>query len=1109
MRSFGSYFSLRLTVSIFTLLLLLPLLAHPVEAQLENRDTGTGGTASASVASRAVDGDLAAALSSLEWRNIGPAIMGGRVSDFAVVESNPAVFFVGTATGGVWKTVNGGTSFEPLFDDQPTSSIGDVTISQSNPNLIWVGSGEPQNRQSSPYGNGVYKSIDGGRSWSHMGLYESRHISRIRIDPTDNNTVFVAAVGQLWGANEERGVFRSKDGGASWEKVLYVDENTGAIDLAMDPNDPETLFAAMYQRRRTSWGFNGGGPGSGIYRTRDGGASWQELTEGLPRGQKGRIGLDIYRRDGNLVYALVEAGRNDRGVYRSTDRGDTWEHLNTTNSRPMYYSQIRIDPNNPERIYLGGSSLYRTDDGGRNFTNDAARGVHSDHHALWIDPQDSSHLLLGGDGGVSVSWDRSNSWRQLTNMTLAQFYEIGVDMRDPYTVCGGLQDNGSWCGPSATWSRQGILNRDWYNVGGGDGFYVRIDPDDPDILFSESQGGNMQRLDLDTGERQRIRPLARPQGGAPEKDLDARWNWDSPVIISSHDSSILYAGSNQLMKSNDRGVTWEAISPDLTKQIDRDKLEIMGALPTNQMLSRNDGISSYGNLTTISESPVNPTVIYAGTDDGNLQGTRDGGASWELLNRDMPGVPERTYVSRVVASRFKEGTVYATFDGHDRNDYRPYVYVSDDFGKGWQAIVNGLPDDWSVNVIYEHPNNPDLLFVGNEVGVYFSLDRGASWMRLKNNLPTVPVDDIVVHPRENDLVIGTHGRGIWILDDITPLERMSALVLESPAHLFPVRPATAFNVNSPQGWTPGAYAAPNPPYGARIRYYLKENAPLPTRRSGPRRPAPPQGPPGFGGGGFGGFFGQGRPVTERPPEPPKPTVKLTILDADGQVVREMKGPGAAGVQEAVWDLRINPAFEPEPGQQGFGRGFRRFGGGQGPRVLPGTYTVRLEAAEQTLTTEVVVKGDPRIQISRADLEARQRALMDAYALSKPFYEAGRAVQRIGQQIGEIRELLTDNDSGNLSDEIQEISKEVRELGQQMNQARRGLGASFAIQGYTSLPTEDQLWQIDQAWQQVPGLIDRVNQLISERMPALIGQVYQSGFGPDPGEPIAMPQRPAR
>ena len=1071
-----------------------------------------GATFLFSLSAVSASAQVESAVANLEWRNIGPTIMGGRVADIAVVESNPSTFYVGVATGGVWKTVNGGTTWESLFDDQATSSIGDVTVAPSNPNIVWVGTGEPQNRQSSPWGNGVYKSTDAGRTWKHMGLDETLHISRIQISSSNPDVVFVAAVGHLWGANEERGVYRTTDGGATWDKVLYVDENTGAIDLAMDPGDPSTLFAAMYQRRRTGWGFNGGGPGSGIYRTTDGGASWEELTGGLPEGDMGRIGLDIYRGDGNVVYAVVEADPRDptrgfrfgppstgegqerkTGVYRSTDRGDTWERLSNTNNRPMYYSQVRIDPTDPDRIYLGGSRLYRSSDGGKTFTSDGAANVHSDHHALWIDPSNSNHLILAGDGGVSVSWDRSDHWRQLRNLPIAQFYEIGVDMRDPYYVCGGLQDNGSWCGPSATWSNQGIRPRDWYNVGGGDGFFTVIDPNDHTIVFGESQGGNLYRKNLTTMESIRMRPVGRPLDD--DEDRDFRWNWNTPVVMSAHDNATIYLGGNVLFKSTDRGMSWSEMSPDLTKNIDRTTLEIMGVMGSDSMMSPNDGTSSYSNFVEIAESPLNASVLYVGTDDGNVQRTQDGGATWTDLTDNFKNVPDRTYVSRLEASKFVEGRVYATFDGHRNDDYKPYVFVSEDFGKRWRPIAKGLPDGWSVNVLVEHPRIPNLLFLGNEIGVYFTTDRGENWVRLKNNLPTVPVDDIKIHLRENDLVIGTHGRGIWIMPDITPLEQLSSDVLASASHLFPVRRATSFNPSTPQGWTPGVYAAPNPAYGALIRYYQSDDLqPMETPVAGDEPETNGQGPA------VGRGFSRG---TVSRGESTK--AKITILDAAGETVRELEGSGKAGIQQIVWDLRIAPPYVSDAPQQG---NFRFRGSPRGPKVLPGTYTVRLDAAGQTSTTDLVVRLDPRVTISDADLRARQEVLMSAHKLAKPVYEAGRAVRRINRQLADVRRLLKENDDAPqaLKDQVKELGDEVREVGEQITQTARGGRGTFSIEASTTRPTADQEWQLEQAWTKVPGLIEKLNDIIGNRMPALYSDLDKHGIRPSPGKPVAVPKR---
>jgi len=1061
------------------LLPLLPLLVTPASAGSEDSEPGVRPLSPAAAATLQEESDHVDLLSNLQWRTIGPAVMGGRVSDLAVVEANPAVFFVGTATGGLWKTTSNGAAWEPVFDDQATSSIGAVTISQTNPNLVWVGTGEPQNRQSSPWGNGVYRSLDGGRTWEHKGLYETRHIGSVVIHPGDNDTVYVAAVGQLWGPNPERGVYRSKDGGDTWEHVLYIDDDTGAIDLVMDPSDPNTLFAAMYQRRRTSFGFNGGGPGSGIYRTMDGGNSWTELTEGLPEGDKGRIGLDIYRNNTNIVFALIQAQSGEGGVYRSVDRGSTWEKVGDTNPRPMYFSLMRVDPNDMERIYLGGVALMISDDGGKSFRQMNVSGVHVDHHALWINPGNSNHVVLGNDGGVDISYDKGDTWRALENLSLGQFYEIGVDMRDPYYVCGGLQDNSTWCGPSATYSGRGIMNQHWFTVSGGDGFYARIDPNDPNIVFAESQGGNISRIDLRTFERTGIRPAFRTRPGHEVAEEDEsgrhRWNWNTPIEMSSHDPATIYVGSNILFKSTDRGQTWQAISPDLTQQIDRSEIEIMGQMPTGQMLSRNDGISTYGNLTTISESPIDPNLLYAGTDDGNLQVTRDGGASWQLISQDMPGLPSNTYVSRIEASNFDDGTVYATFDGHDRNDYRPYVYISDNYGEDWRTIVNGLPDDWSVNIIYEHPRTRNLLFLGNEVGVYFSINRGETWRSLKLNMPTVPVDDLLVHPRENDLVVGTHGRGVWILDDVSPLEHLAEAIGED-AYLFPSRRATIFNRSSQEGYAAGDYAAPNSPYGARIRY----------------------------------FFGLEAGDAE-------PAAKLSVLDASGQMVRELEASSEAAVNEVIWDLRLAAPYDADEarevfggGGRGGGRGF--FGGGaRGPSVMPGTYTVQLEAGGQTLTTALEVRGDPRIEISSSDQQARHRAIMDSFALARPTFDVFRAARAITEQVSTVRDVLDSSDTAPdaLSDEARQINSVLRELRQEMNVMRSGSSAFGAIERSHSLPTEDQLWQIDRAWEKVPAIIEGLNELITGRVPALVGQVYAPGIGPEQGEALEMPARPGR
>ncbi|MFQ5703557.1 MAG: hypothetical protein ACE5HT_05980, partial [Gemmatimonadales bacterium] len=785
-----------------------------------------------------------------------------------------------------------------------------------------------------------------------------------------------------------------------------------------------------------------------------------------------------------------QAGGNRKGgVFRSTDRGETWQRMSDVNPRPMYFSQIRIDPSDPERIYLGATPLMVSEDGGKTFRNDGASTIHVDHHAIWIDPNDSDHLIIGNDGGVSASFDRARTWRMYDNLAIGQFYRIGLDMRDPYYVCGGMQDNSSWCGPSRTLSTYGIRNSDWYDVWGGDGFYNLVDPTNYNIVYTESQGGNLGRVDITTGEGVRIRPVARPTGEGENVDGERsfRWNWNTPILLSAHDPNTVYIGSNILLKSTDRGQNWVEVSPDLTKHTDRTTLSIMGVLGSKPMLSPNDGISSYGNITTIGESPMSSVVLYVGTDDGNVQLTRDGGESWTDLTGKLRTVPERTYVSGLVPSRFSEGRVYATFDGHRNDDYEPHVYVSENYGQNWRSISKGLPDGWCVNVIVEHPRNENLLFAGNEIGVFFSLDRGESWARLKNNLPTVPVDDIKIHPRDNDLVIGTHGRSIWIMPDVTPLEKLSNGVLASAAYLFPIRPTTMYSLRG--GWPFGAanYSAPNPPDGALIRYYLREDV-------GETQPVAAQA----------AGSAEGGPSAGRPGPSSDSGATLAILDATGEKVNELAVAATAGIHEVVWDLRLAPPSEDTSGQRG---GF--FGPARGPRVMPGSYTVRLEAAGETSTAPLTIKGDPRITISHAERLARQEALMSLYALARSVEEAGRALQELNKQVSSAQELLKASDLAPeaLVDEADSLRSELRRITGEVNRARRDSRLSNAVDGATAGPTGDQLWQIERAWERVPKLVDRLNEIINTRLPDLYRGMNEHGIRPNPGPAIILPKKP--
>ncbi|MGB9464584.1 MAG: hypothetical protein WBR10_05685, partial [Candidatus Acidiferrum sp.] len=840
-------------------------------------------------------------LKNLEFREIGPAIMGGRIDDFAVVESNPKIVYVGTASGGVWKTTNNGTTWEPVFDKEGVSTIGDIAIAPSDPAVVWVGTGEPNNRQSSSWGDGIYKSLDAGKTWQKMGLTATHHIGRIVIHPRNPEVVYAAALGHLWGPNPDRGVYKTTDGGKTWNQVLKINDDTGVSDIAMDPESPDTLYAAAYERRRTPFGFNGGGPDSGIYKTVDGGATWKKLSKGLPYengGDTGRIGLEVYRRDPNIVYAIVQHEKG--GTYRSEDKGETWKKMGETNPRPSYYSQIRVDPNNDLRIWELGAQMFFSEDGGKTFSTQRVKSIHGDFHAMWIDPADSNHVITGSDGGIHWSYDNGRTWDFINTIAIGQFYEVGLDNERPYKICGGLQDNGSWCGPSMSLTSDGIVNSDWTLMPGGDGFYARIDYAEPWIVYTESQDGHLSRRDEHTAQQREIMPEAKV--GEPHY----RFQWNSPVEVSAHDHNTIYYGGNYLFKSTDRGDTWTRLGGDLTTGVDRNKLQIFGKTPDKNTLSRHDGVQDYPTITTLAESPMTASVLWVGTDDGNVQVTRDGGKSWKNVASRVPGVPKGTYVTRVVASKYAEGAAYVTFDGHRTDDYNVYIFFTSDYGENWKAIRNGIPDSaGTVHVVREHPRNANLLFAGTEFGLWVSWDHGANWTALKNNFPTVPVDDNEIQAQQNDLVLATHGRSIWIFDDITPIEKFDAGVASSELTFFTPRTATVWDLRQ-RRWSSGQkmFVGKNPPYGAILNYYLKETLP----------PEPPKTAK--------DDKDKDKDKKEAAAEDQKAKpeaaankegkTKISVYDKDGKLVREFDGPGKAGVNRTNWDLRWNSPAVPTP-----------------------------------------------------------------------------------------------------------------------------------------------------------------------------------------------------
>jgi photosystem II stability/assembly factor-like uncharacterized protein len=751
----------------------------------------------------------------LEPRELGPTTMGGRISEIAVYEAEPRIFYIASASGGVWKTVNGGITVEPVWQRGGSIALGAVAVDQSDPDHVWIGLGEQNNRNSTSWGNGVAKSLDGGETWIKVGLEETRHIGKIVIHPDDPETVYVAALGELWDANEERGVYRTNDGGLTWQKVLYVDDVTGAVDIVMNPEDPDHLIAAMYQRERKAYRFSSGGPGSGLFASYDGGTNWNEITDGIPDTDIGRIGLDVYRKNPDIWMATIESVEG--GVFRSEDGGRSWERTSGLNPRPFYFSKIRIDPNDDQRVYVLGVQMHRSVDGGNLFRTVPMR-IHVDHHAMWINPEDSNHLVLGNDGGVAQSRDLGETWEHIANFPIGQYYAVTADMRKPYFVYGGLQDNGSWRGPTQTTSG-GVRAQDFQQINGGDGFVVQVDPEDPEWVYTESQGGALSRLNQLTGERQFIRP------SPGEGEEPYRFNWNSPIIISPHNAKTIYFAGNKLFKSVNQGDDWEVISPDLTTD-DPSKQDVNGGVTPERT-----GAETHTTITTIAESPLEPGVLWVGTDDGLLHVTRDDGQNWSSVIDNVEGVPTNTWVSRVEPSHHELGRAYVTFDGHRDGDYNPYVYVTEDFGETWTDITNNLPFDHSTFVIQEGRENPDLLVVGTEMGVFVSLNRGESWHRYQGSqigtddevtFPWVRTDDLYLHPRERDLIIGTHGRSLWIVP-FAPLEHLNQGQLDQDIVLCEPAPVYLLGFTSGQ-WFGGnrEFVSPNTQPRAYIYYYLKE-----------------------------------------------------------------------------------------------------------------------------------------------------------------------------------------------------------------------------------------------------------------------------------------------
>jgi photosystem II stability/assembly factor-like uncharacterized protein len=1024
----------------------------------------------------------------LHFRSIGPATMSGRISDLAVYEANPSIYYVATAHGGVWKTTNNGTTFTPLFQHEGLMSIGDVTVSQTNPDLVWVGTGESNNRQSTSWGNGVWKSTDGGKTWQFMGLGNSKHINRIAIDPVNNDVVLVAATGPLFGPGGDRGIYKTTDGGRTWRQVLKGDDDTGANDLVMAWSDPKILFASTYQRRRTACCMNGGGPGSGIWKSTDGGDTWTRLTgNGLPEGPLGRIAVDVFRKSANIVYALIEgpavggrggggeappgaadtagggrggagqaAAAGVSGLYRSDDGGATWRRVNPTNPRPMYFSQVRIDPETPDRVYLGGVGLHLTVDGGRTIETDAAMSTHDDVHAIWINPANPDHILIGNDGGLAVSYDRSKTWVFLPNLPVGLFYHVSYDMEIPYNVCGGMQDNYNWCGPSASRHNRGIFNHDWFQVLGGDGFVTLVDQRDSRIIYTESQDGNIIRRNKVTGESKSIRPTPQNVTPQPREGETFRFHWDTPMIFSPHDPGVLLVAANRVFKSTDRGDSWTVISPDLTTGANRDTIAVMGVKGSEISIARHDGIAAWPAIVALAESPRQPGVYYTGTDDGVVSVSTDGGRSWRNITANIPSFPAGAYVSEVVPSRYAAGRVYVTVDNHRANDYGTYIWVSEDFGATFRSLNGNLAGE-NVRTLTEDQRNQDVLYIGTETGIFVTLDRGRTWRRLKGrNFPTVRVDEITLHPRDNAMLVATHGRSLWILDHLEPIQEYTAVqASNSDAKLFSIPTALQWKQKdhlNDEFWGQQYFLGENPPVDAVINFFLK------------------------------------RPV---------PDLRVRISDASGRQVRELVVPASKnqpGIQTVCWDQRVepiqvadsllgggaargrgagaaafgggrgqavpgvpaplpepgymphNPCTEGAPGGRGGGGGFAGFAGGgnAGPHVVPGTYTVALVSQGRVLDSRPLkIVMDPEVQLSSAQRARYNEIVTGLHELQRRGTASAVALTSLYQQVAAVANRVKESSSvpANVKQEFERLQSALDSVRVKFGVPLGGLAAA--------------------------------------------------------------------
>ena len=956
--------------------------------------------------------------SALKFRSVGPAFTSGRIADIAVNPNNTSQYYLAVASGGVWKTDNSGNTYAPIFDGQGAYSIGCVTIDPNNENTIWVGTGENNNQRSVAYGDGIYRSDDGGKTWKNMGLKSSEHIGNIIVHPTNSDIVYVAAYGPLWSEGGERGVYKTIDGGKTWTRILHISDDTGIAEITMDPRNPDVIYASAHQRRRHVFTYIGGGPESGIHKTTDGGKTWNKINSGLPKVDMGRVGLAISPANPEYLYAIVEASQGKGGFFRSTNRGASWEKRSSYATSGNYYQEIVCDPKDENKVFSMNTWLHHTEDGGKTFKKTGEKSKHVDNHCMWIDPSNTKHWIVGCDGGMYETWDHAANWQFKPNLPITQFYKVALDNAYPfYNIYGGTQDNNSQGGPSRTTNNVGIVNADWYITNGGDGFESQIDPKDPNIVYAQSQYGWLVRYDKKSGEKTGIKPYPKKDGVA------LRWNWDAPLLISPHNNKRLYFAAQKLFKSDDRGDTWTEISGDLTRNMDRNKLKVMNKVWSIDAVMKNKSTTIFGNIVALDESPLKENLIYVGTDDGLVQVSDNGGNSWNKYS-SFPGVPDMTYVNMLKASKHNDEIVFAAFNNHKRGDFKPYLLKSSDKGKTWASIAGNLPEKGAVYCIEQDHVNPNILFAGTEFGVFVSLNGGKEWTQLKAGLPTIAIRDMEIQKRENDLVLGTFGRSFYVLDDYAALRELAdEKLLEKRFHVFDIKKQLMFNTKNPLGYrgknAQGEmyYAAENPALGSVISYYFSDTLKTAQemRRAKEKTTEDDNYP--------------SKAAIKKEAQEEKAFLLFVIKDEAGDEIQKIKTDAKAGLNKVVWNFRYAPTGPIKLKAKKVGR----YGSDDvGQLALPGTYTVtpylrnngKIEQLAEAKQFEIELLNNTTLPASD------KKALL---AFQKEVAELRRSVDGSEKLLGEIQNRLkylkvaietTPNTAINLLNKITELETKM-------------------------------------------------------------------------------------